>query len=251
MNQTIRQLVRVKSLCCVLAISCGASAACGDDDQGGSAEQPQAGSGSGGKGNSSGSAGSGGASAGKGAGGKGAGGAAGHAAAGSGGAHAGSGGQVAGSPADSDAGTSDDAGAAVSNFEITLSTGPCFGACPEYDVTIDQTGSVTFDGHQNTKQSGKANQQVPAADAAAVYDALIAADYWNLHASYRTEADGCARVATDHPTYTWTVTAQGKQSKMVEDYLGCMDAPGLDKLRAAETLVVDKAGIADWIGPNK
>lgn len=242
MNQTIRQLVHMRSLRCVLALGCAAVAACGDDDQGGGEEQPQAGA------NAAGAAGKVGSAAGKG----GTPGSAGHAAAGGGGSRAGAGGNDADSGAgEADAGTMDDAGSAASSFEITLSTGPCFGACPEYDVTIDQAGEVTFDGHNNTKQAGKASKRVSTADVAAVYDALVAADYWNLRDSYRTDADGCERVATDHPTYTWTVTAEGHASKMVEDYLGCMGAPGLENLRAAEALIVDKAGISDWIGSNR
>jgi hypothetical protein len=228
-------------LCYALALGCVAVAACGDDDdQGGSASAPDAGAGAAGKGNASGS---GGAAAGKGGAG-----AAGHAAGGGGGAHAGAGGQEAGSG--EDAGVAEDAGETPS-FAITLSTSACFGFCPEYDVTIDQSGSVAFDGRNNTKQEGKASKQVPAADAAAVYDALVAADYWSLRDSYRNDADGCRSVVTDAPTYTWTVTAEGKPSKMIADYLGCKGAPGLDALRAAETLIVDKAAISDWIGPNK
>jgi hypothetical protein len=242
-NHTIRQIVRRNARSCVLALSCAAFAACGDD-QGGGAGAPDAGAsaGSGGTNNTSNTSGSGGASAGTGGSA-----AAGHAAGGAGGSHAGSGGHAAGS-GDNDAGTADDAGGATSSFAITLSTGPCFGACPEYDVTIDETGSVMFDGHENTHQQGEATKQVPAADAAAIYDALVIANYWNLHDRYRTEADGCESVATDHPTHTWNVTAEGKPAKMVEDYLGCMGAPGVDKLRDAEALLVQNAGISAWIG---
>jgi hypothetical protein len=242
-----------------LCVATAAVAACGSDEDedgsGGAGGQSSAGqggaqAGSGGKA----SAGSGGKAA-AGSGGKaaaGSGGLAGGNAAAGGKAAAGSGGGAAGD-GDGDAGVpSDDtdagAGEAPKQFNITLTTSACFGACPVYDASIDQAGHVTFDGKQNTTQQGQASKDVAAQNARAVYDALADLGYWQLKDKYATEADGCSAVATDHPTLTWHVARDGS-NKDITDYTGCAGISQLERLRKVDDLLVEKAELKAWIGP--
>lgn len=44
--------------------------------------------------------------------------------------------------------------AAVAGEPITLATGPCFGTCPVYRVTIRADGSGTFEGQRFTEVTG-------------------------------------------------------------------------------------------------
>jgi hypothetical protein len=231
-----------------------ALAACGDDDEGQSSGAAEGGGGSQAAAGKPAVAGSGGAKAG--AAGKSAAGSGGKSAAASGGkSAAGSGGKSAagvGGADTADAGTeqgSDDAGAVDSpkQFKITLSTTACFGTCPVYEASIDQDGQVEFEGHEHVTQEGHASKQVPGQDARAVYDALRDAGYWQLNDVYRTEADGCSAVATDHPTYEWQVITDGV-TKPLSDYLGCAGVAGLAKVRMVEALFEEKAAFSQWIG---
>lgn len=155
----------------------------------------------------------------------------------------------AGANADADAGleglVDTDAGS-PERFEIALSTSACFGKCPVYDVSIDQAGQVEYDGHQFVAKEGKASKQVPAADALAVYDALLAAGYFELADRYTTKEDGC-NLVTDGPTSTWNVVVDGK-TKPLAHYRGCMGVPALSKISKVESLLNEKAGITEWLG---
>jgi hypothetical protein len=165
---------------------------------------------------------------------------------------AGRGGSTAGGdrkPTGGTGGSDEDAGvpAVPKNFEVSLSTGRCFGKCPVYEVTVDQSGKVEFDGHENVAQQGRASKQIPADDARAIYDAVVETHYWQLKEAYSTAADGCVQVATDHPTFNWKVTADDK-TKTLKQYLGCKGIPELDKLHAIEALLREKCALSEWIG---
>lgn len=248
-------------------------AACGDDDSS-SSEEPATGEdggqagrgtngGSGGKSSAAGKGGSGGQGGKASAGGNGGtGGKGGSGGKGNVGGKDGTGGKAAGGKAsaagsggatpDGDAGAElEDAGPAAlpQAYKITFSTTECFGRCPVYSVSLDQDGNVAFDGQSNVAQEGKSTKQVAPNAAADVYEALLAASYFDFKDAYRTEADGCERVRTDSPTHNWSVERDG-QTKNLSQYLGCEGVPGLDKVEAASKLLIEKAAVAEWIGSN-
>ena len=225
----------------ILSAALGFNAACEDTtDDPHDAGFTEAGNGGGGK------SGSGGNTAGKGgSGGKA--GSAGHANAGSGG-KSGSGGHAAGK--DADAGPSDDdAGESKlpQAFEISFSTTECFGKCPVYSVTLDQSGNVEFDGQQNVDKLGKSSKKVSAAAAGEVFEALQSAGYFELKDAYAIDSPDCERARTDAPTYKWSVEHDGK-TKPLSQYLGCEGVDALDKVREVSKLLIEKAEISEWIG---
>jgi Domain of unknown function (DUF6438) len=132
-------------------------------------------------------------------------------------------------------------------FTISLSDTACFGTCPVFDVSIDQAGSVNFDGQDYVAQKGHSSMQVAPANARAIYDALVGVEFWQLRDRYVNEADGCGRVSSDSPTTSWTVVVDGR-SKTVIHYHGCRDVPEVEALDALEPLLRDKTGISAWIG---
>jgi hypothetical protein len=64
-------------------------------------------------------------------------------------------------------------------FEITLSTSACKGECPMFDIELDQTGSVMFNGRGYTRQQGWGGRMVPQETAAELLEFIVAADYWS------------------------------------------------------------------------
>lgn len=43
---------------------------------------------------------------------------------------------------------------------VWLFRGPCFGACPMYEVTVDWTGSVVYDGQHSVAVEGRKERQL-------------------------------------------------------------------------------------------
>lgn len=225
----------------ILSAALGFSAACED-----TTDDPHDAGSTAGHGGSGGKSGSGGNTAGKGgSGGKA--GSAGHANAGSGG-KSGSGGHAAGK--DADAGSNDDdAGESTlpQAFKISFSTTECFGKCPVYSITLDQSGNVEFDGQQNVDKLGKSSKKVSATAAGEVFEALQSAGYFELKDAYAIDSPDCERARTDAPTYKWSVEHDGK-TKPLSQYLGCEGVDALDKVREVSKVLIEKAEISEWIG---
>jgi hypothetical protein len=129
-------------------------------------------------------------------------------------------------------------------FAIALSTSSCATGCPAYDLKLDASGAVGFNGRGNTRQQGWSGKTVSPQVAAELLQAFRSASYWQLAAAYRTVDDGCAAVAADHATYTWNVRTEGR-AKIVEDNLGCSGVPALDALRRIPMML--RADVSDGL----
>jgi hypothetical protein len=150
---------------------------------------------------------------------------------------------------DSHSGRSETGGALPSDpgaFRIELSATACFGACPVYHLAIDQQGDVEFFGERCVARPGAFEQTVPAADARAVYDALLATPYASLGERYVHEEDGCELI-TDAPTYTWWVMADGKKKALVH-YAGCLGIDALKKVDAVRATFHERANVLQHLG---
>lgn len=127
---------------------------------------------------------------------------------------------------------------------ISYETGPCFGACPVYRVTVRADGSGTFEGRRFTAAEGeRAFRATPAQ-----FGALAAhlAPVRPAHRSVRLAGEACTMTATDLPSaeVTWTGRA-GTQSLYF--YFGCdmeRNRALAERLRAVPGLLP----IADLIG---
>ena len=103
---------------------------------------------------------------------------------------------------------------AMSNVRITLERGVCFGACPDYAVTITGDGQVTYHGRRFVRVTGEQHATASHADVAHLVSMLEGARFFELRDSYRGQV-------TDLPSYRVTYE-RGGRIKTVTDYAGEM-----------------------------
>lgn len=110
--------------------------------------------------------------------------------------------------------------AAASGEAITLATGPCFGTCPVYRVTIRPDGTGTFEGHRFTAVTGtRAFRATP--DAYRRFAAMLA-PYRPASGTLDYERDRALcgdEIATDMPSAD--VIWHGDAERRLHFYYGC------------------------------
>ena len=134
--------------------------------------------------------------------------------------------------------TMSDGPIAVESEAISYETGPCFGACPVYKVTVRSDGTGTFEGRRFTAVTGERRFTLTAAQ----YRAFAAelAPLRPREGSVRLSGDACRSMATDMPSaeVTWFSPIGNSQNYYL--YFGCdMEAnrANADRLRRAPTLL--------------
>jgi hypothetical protein len=83
----------------------------------------------------------------------------------------------------------------------------CFGSCPDYTLTVDGKGEVTFVGRHYTRVTGAATGAVDQAKIAEIVREIQRADFFSLDDDYSAQV-------TDNPTYTLTVQMGGRTKKV-------------------------------------
>lgn len=127
---------------------------------------------------------------------------------------------------------------------ISYETGPCFGACPVYRVTLYADGRGTFEGRRFTAVEGERSFRATP-DQFRAFSAHLA-PVRPASGSVRHAGENCAMTATDMPSaeVRWRSTA-GEQSLYF--YFGCdmeRHRALAERLRAAPALLP----IAEMIG---
>ena len=106
-----------------------------------------------------------------------------------------------------------------SAMSISYETGPCFGACPVYSVTVNSDGSGTFEGRRFTAVEGRRSFQVTPAE----FERLLAHldPIRPASGSVRYSGETCEQMATDLPSaeVTWRMLGDGQQQLYF--YYGC------------------------------
>jgi hypothetical protein len=128
---------------------------------------------------------------------------------------------------------------------ISYETGPCFGACPVYRVTVSADGAGRFEGRNFTAVRGERSFRITPAQFRAFAAQL--APLRPARGSRRYSGDACRVMATDLPSTEVTWSAGGGEQQLYF-YFGCdMDRNRAiaERLRAAPRLLP----IADLIGP--
>jgi hypothetical protein len=123
----------------------------------------------------------------------------------------------------------------LKDLKITLTRTMCFGTCPDYTVTVDADGKVTFEGRYYTETRGTFTATIDNAKLAELAAEIEKSDFFSLEDQYRYDV-------TDMPTYTLTVV-MGGQSKRVESYATRPRRLGLLMARIDQILETDQ-----WIG---
>ena len=127
---------------------------------------------------------------------------------------------------------------------IVYETGPCFGACPVYRVTVRADGRGIFEGRRFTAVEGSRSFHLTQAQFRAFADYL--APTRPARGSVRYAGEACGMMATDLPSaeVKWSTRA-GEQSLYF--YFGCdmeRNRAIAERLRTAPALLP----IADLIG---
>ena len=128
------------------------------------------------------------------------------------------------------------------SVKIELSRGVCYGRCPAYSVTIRGDGSVRFDGQRYVQVPGKQDARIDPTAVRSLVQQFEDAKFFAADDKYIAEV-------TDNPTYTLTLTVDGK-TKSVTDYVG--EQVGMPLvITDLENAVDEVAGTKQWIrGPN-
>lgn len=127
---------------------------------------------------------------------------------------------------------------AMSNVEIRLVRGVCFGFCPDYTVSINGDGQVRYEGRRFVNAVGERTATIPSADVARLVQRFDEIGFDQLRDSYRAEV-------TDLPTYTVTLTRDGR-TKTVVDYGGTgVGMPA--SVRQLQDEIDRVAGTAQWV----
>ena len=131
------------------------------------------------------------------------------------------------------------------DFQITLELSPCFGTCPVYVLSVSADGSVEYKGDSFVLAEGRQTAAVSAEEVAALYSAVRSADFFALEEGYAIEA-------TDLPTATTTVTADGRT--MTVSRYGGVCGSDLDvapeRLCQVEALMEAIATANGWVDGN-
>ncbi|WP_417462872.1 DUF6438 domain-containing protein [Kordiimonas sp.] len=122
---------------------------------------------------------------------------------------------------------------------VKLSEGPCFGACPVYDLTIRGDGRITFHGNRFSKLSGQHLAQRSVGQFLEVLETLRMQKFTELDGAY--DRMSCKMPATDHPTVTIEVRT-AEINKSVQWYTGCR---GFEDRRKLERLVDELRRVMD------
>jgi hypothetical protein len=109
----------------------------------------------------------------------------------------------------------------IESDSISYETGPCFGACPVYSVTVRPDGSGIFNGIRFTEVTGERGFQLTPAQ----YEAFAASlAPWRPESGERRYAPGepgCEMAATDMPSVSVRWTRAIGDSQALHYYFGC------------------------------
>ena len=124
------------------------------------------------------------------------------------------------------------------SLEITLTRGVCFGACPDYSVTIHGDGRVDYDGRRFVAETGHRETRIQESAVRALFAKFMAAKFFSLNDKYHAQV-------TDLPTYSLTLAYDGR-TKTVSDYGGrMMGMP--DSVTELERAVDEAANSEQWL----
>jgi len=117
---------------------------------------------------------------------------------------------------------------------ITLQRTICFGMCPAYIVTLRDDGTVTYNGAEYTKISGKQTWKIDPGAVHALAKEMQDAGYFDLQNEYRA-------MVTDNPTVYTSLTI-GTRTKKIQDYVA-----GPPRLKELEDRIDEVAGTKKYV----
>lgn len=104
---------------------------------------------------------------------------------------------------------------------ISYETGPCFGACPVFALSVASDGAGMFNGRRFTAATGERAFTATPAQFAAFADALAPYRPKTGEVRYEHGSPLCPNVATDQTSVTVTWTEPGGETQSLYYYFGC------------------------------
>jgi ankyrin repeat protein len=127
------------------------------------------------------------------------------------------------------------------SVKIVLSRTACYGMCPSYRVEVHGDGAVLYEGNAFVAITGAHRASVSGDAVSEMVDAFRAADYFSLKGKYMWGA-------TDLPTYTTSISVDGR-TKEVVDYAG--EHVGMpESVTKLEETVDRLSGVQRWTQGN-
>lgn len=126
------------------------------------------------------------------------------------------------------------ASSAWQRVTITLERTTCFGTCPEYTVTVNQDGDVTYKGGRFVRVGGEQRARVDPASVLALANEFLRIGFFELKSVYRADV-------TDLPTTYIGINVDGRAAR-ITDYVG---AP--PELRRLERHVDEVTNSRHWV----
>lgn len=121
---------------------------------------------------------------------------------------------------------------------IKLERTACFGGCPDYSLTINGDGKVTYEGKQFVKITGTRETTINMESIYQILAEFEEAEYFSLKDSYT----GFGKSDMPHAN---TSISLGNRTKSIKHYLGDQNAP--KKLIDLENKIDEIVNSAQWI----
>lgn len=122
----------------------------------------------------------------------------------------------------------------LKDLTVVLDRSMCYGTCPDYALTVEPDGKITFVGRNFTGTKGTATATLSKEQLVELARAIKKADFFSLKDEYRASV-------TDMPTYTLTVQ-MGGHKKTVVNY-----AAGPRRIYLLEDIVDQLTDSSQWI----
>jgi len=138
-------------------------------------------------------------------------------------------------------------GAAVtsSGTLVSLDRSLCYGDCASYEVTLEGSGRVVYQGRAHVAAEGVREKEIGPDRVAGILALVSQRGFFEMKDRY--SGRDCPEYCTDFPTVTIAVT-HGGRSKRITHYLGCAGLPELVRLTELETKIDKMIGTREWVG---
>ena len=132
-------------------------------------------------------------------------------------------------------------------FRIELESSRCFGACSAYEVTLNEAGTITWNGKQFVEHEGQASATVPPAKAQALWTRL---DEYYRESWEPAKWPRCSIGGSDAGAVTISLVRSGNTRKLRREAV-CVDGPLIQDLIELEKQIRELTGVQRWIGERK
>ena len=137
----------------------------------------------------------------------------------------------------------------IEGDSITYETGPCFGACPIYSVTVRPDGTGVFTGKRFTAVTGEREFKLTPGQYKAFADRIAPYRPASGEVRYSHGEPNCQQAATDLPSVDITWTRAIGDSQKLYYYFGC-DMEKNQKMSEALGDAPDELPLEELIGPR-